>query len=162
MVGPSVDDPVSSTSWSMNSGHRSDEGRGATGLLDAADQGSSKTQDGLDRCAAGSRRGADLPVYKRNRVSAPMVSCNDGLHFYALVLMPPASRLKGSLADHFGSNLDLYARPGTLVERVDVRPVVDGHRRVVDYVFKTVMNGRLSYDDAVLVLPRVREELEVA
>jgi hypothetical protein len=40
---------------------------------------------------------ADLPVYKRNRASTPIVSCNDGLHFHALVLMPPTSRLKGSL-----------------------------------------------------------------
>jgi hypothetical protein len=34
------------------------------------------------------------------------------------------------------------------------------HRRVVDYVLKTVLNGRLSYDEAVLVLPRSRGELE--
>jgi hypothetical protein len=105
---------------------------------------------------------ADLPVYKRNRESAPMIYCNNGLHFHALVLMPPTSRLKGSLADHFGSNLDLYAGPGHSVQRVDVRPVVDGHRRVVDYVFKTVLNGRLSYDDAVLILPRARGELRAA
>jgi hypothetical protein len=102
---------------------------------------------------------ADLPVYKRNRTTAPMVSCNDGLHFHALALMPPASRLKGSLADHFETNFDLYTGHGNSVQRIDVRPIVDGHRRVVDYVFKTVLNGRLSYDDAVLVLPRAREEL---
>lgn len=105
---------------------------------------------------------ADLPVYKRNRAAAPMITYNDGLHFHALVLIPPVSRLKGSLADHFEGNFDLYAGSANVVQRVDVRPVVDGHRRVVDYVFKTILNGRLSYDDAVLVLPRVREELEVA
>ena len=105
---------------------------------------------------------ADLPVYKRSRESTLMIYCNDGLHFHALVLMPPVSRLKGSLADHFSTHLDLYAGPGHSVQRVDVRPVVDGHRRVVDYVFKTVLNGRLSYDDAVLVLPRARGELRAA
>jgi hypothetical protein len=31
---------------------------------------------------------------------------------------------------------------------------------VVDYVLKTVLNGRLSYDEAVLVLPGSRGELE--
>jgi hypothetical protein len=31
--------------------------------------------------------------------------------------------------------------------------------RVVDYVLKTVIRGRLSHDDAVLVLPRARSEL---
>ena len=43
--------------------------------------------------------------------------------------------------------------------RIDVRPVVGDHERVVDYVLKTVLNGRLSYDEAVLVLPRSRDEL---
>jgi hypothetical protein len=105
---------------------------------------------------------ADLPVYKRNRASAPMISCNGGLHFHALVLMPPASRLNGSLADHFESNIDMYAGPRNAVQRIDVRSVTDGHRRVVDYVFKTVLNRRLSYDEAVLVLPRVRDELHAA
>jgi hypothetical protein len=40
------------------------------------------------------------------------------------------------------------------------RPSGSGdHERVVDYVLKTVLNGRLSYDEAVLVLPRSRGEL---
>jgi hypothetical protein len=37
--------------------------------------------------------------------------------------------------------------------------VVENHERVVDYVLKTILNGRLSYDEAVLVLPRSRDEL---
>jgi hypothetical protein len=45
------------------------------------------------------------------------------------------------------------------VAAIDVRPVVGDHGRVVDYVLKTVLNGRLSYDEAVLVLPRSRGEL---
>jgi hypothetical protein len=105
---------------------------------------------------------ADLPVYKRNRESAPMIYCNDGLHLHALVLMPPASRLTGSLADHFEANVDMYAGPRNSIQRIDVRPVADGHSRVVDYVFKTVLNRRLTYDEAVLVLPRVRDELHAA
>jgi hypothetical protein len=105
---------------------------------------------------------ADLPVYKRNRASAPMISCNDGLHLHALVLMPPASRLTASLADHFEANVDMYAGPRNSIQSIDVRPVTDGHSRVVDYVFKTVLNRRLTYDEAVLVLPRVRDELHAA
>jgi len=31
---------------------------------------------------------------------------------------------------------------------------------LVDYVLKIVLNGRLSYDEAVLLLPRSRGELE--
>jgi hypothetical protein len=101
----------------------------------------------------------DLPVYKRDRSSAPTVFCNGGLHFHALLLIPPASRLRESLPDHFERNSDLYAGSGRSVQRVDVRPVVEDHGRVVDYVLKTVLNGRLSYDEAMLVLPRARGEL---
>jgi hypothetical protein len=45
------------------------------------------------------------------------------------------------------------------VLRVNVRPVVDGHDRVVDYVFKTVLRGRITYDDAIILLPRAQAEL---
>jgi hypothetical protein len=101
----------------------------------------------------------DLPVYKRDRSSAPTVFCNGGLHFHALVLLPPTSRLKGSLPDHFETNPDLYAGSGRSVQRVDVRPVVQDHGCVVDYVLKTVLNDRISYDEAMLVLPGARGEL---
>jgi hypothetical protein len=101
----------------------------------------------------------DLPVHKRDKTSGPMVFCNGGLHVHALLLMPPVSRLKGSLADHFREKRTLYAASGRSIQRIDVRPVVEDHRCVVDYVLKTVLNGRLSYDDAVLVLPRSRGEL---
>jgi hypothetical protein len=102
----------------------------------------------------------DLPVYKRDRASGPLVHCNGGLHVHALLLMPPASRLKESLADHFWEKHELYAGSGRPIQRIHVRPVVEDHGRVVDYVLKTVLNGRLSYDEAVLVLPRSRGELE--
>jgi hypothetical protein len=102
----------------------------------------------------------DLPVYKRDRASGPRVLCNGGLHVHALMLMPPASRLKESLADHFRDKRDLYVGPGRSTIRIHVEPVVVDHERVVDYVLKTILNGRLSYDEAVLVLPRSRGELE--
>jgi hypothetical protein len=38
---------------------------------------------------------------------------------------------------------------------------VENHTRVVDYVLKTVLNGRLSNDEAILVLPRSRGELKM-
>jgi hypothetical protein len=101
----------------------------------------------------------DLPVHKHNKLSGRMVLCNGGLHVHALMLMPPASRLKESLADHFRDKRELYAGSGSSVQRIDVRPVVDNHERVVDYVLKTILNGRLSYDEAVLVLPKTRGEL---
>ena len=101
----------------------------------------------------------DLPVYKRDKASGPMVFCNGGLHVHALMLIPPTSRLKGSLADHFREKQEQYVGSGRPALRIDVRPVVENHSRVVDYVLKTVLNGRLSFDEAVLVLPRSRGEL---
>jgi hypothetical protein len=73
--------------------------------------------------------------------------------------MPPASRLKESLADHFEGKRDLYAGSGTSIQRIHVERVVEDESRVVDYVFKAIRNGRLSYDEAVVVLPRARAEL---
>ena len=102
----------------------------------------------------------DLPVYKRDKASGPMVLCNGGLHFHALMMMPPTSRLKELPAAHFQKNRHLYAGTGRSVQRIHVQPVVEDHGRVVDYVLKTVFNGRLSYDEAVVVLPRSRGELD--
>jgi hypothetical protein len=101
----------------------------------------------------------DLQVYKRDRSSISNAFSNGGLHFHALVLMPPVSRLKGSLADHFRSNPELYAGQAKSVQRIHVEPVTHDPDRVVDYVFKTVFRGRVSHDDAILVLPRARSEL---
>jgi hypothetical protein len=101
----------------------------------------------------------DLPVHKHNKASGPMVLCNGGLHVHALMLMPPTSSLKGSLAEHFREKGELYVGSGKSLQRIDVRPVVGDHGQVVDYVLKTVVNGRLPYDEAILVLPRSRGEL---
>jgi hypothetical protein len=100
----------------------------------------------------------DLPVYKSDPSSAPLVRCNDGLHFHAVVLIPDRSRLREPLQDHFQSCAHLYETDGTIT-KIDVRPVLDGYERVVDYVFKTIKRGRVSYDEGVLILPRTRDEL---
>ena len=100
---------------------------------------------------------ADLPVYKVDRTSSPLIRCNDGLHVHLILLVPPNSRLKESVHDHFNSNAGLYSRSS--IQSIHVRPVTHSPERVVDYVFKTVKNGRISYDEAVLVLPRAPSEL---
>jgi hypothetical protein len=103
----------------------------------------------------------DLRVHKRDRSLASLFARNNGLHFHAIILLPPTSRLKESLVDHFRDRPYLYAGKMSRVERIDVRPVTHDHERVVDYVFKTVLNGRLEHDDAILVLPRARKELTI-
>lgn len=100
----------------------------------------------------------DLPVNKSDRSSAPLVRCNGGLHFHALILIPDRSRLREPLQDHFQNCAHLYETDGAIT-KIDVRPVTNGYERVVDYVFKTIKRGRVSYDEGVLVLPRTRGEL---
>jgi hypothetical protein len=90
------------------------------------------------------------------------VFCNGGLHVHVLALIPPGSRLKGSLADHLDKKRDLYVGSGSSIQRIHVEPVTRDEARVIDYVFKTIRNGRLSYDEAVIVLPRARAELDTA
>jgi hypothetical protein len=102
---------------------------------------------------------ADLPIYKRDRSSSPVVLCNGGLHFHALLLVPPTSRLDGPIDEHFRSNHGLYLGKRSAVASIHVRPVLDEYERVVDYVFKTVLRGRTSYDEALLVLPRTSQEM---
>jgi hypothetical protein len=102
---------------------------------------------------------ADLPVYKRDRDSSPLVLCNGGLHFHALLLVPPDTRLALPVEEHFRANGGMYLGKRGSIVTLDVRPVTEGHDRVVDYLFKTVLRGRVSYDDGVLVLPRTRDEL---
>lgn len=101
---------------------------------------------------------ADLPVAKREKTRSAS-SCNGGLHFHAVLVVPPSSRLKGSVVDHFASNADRYAGPNGLVANIHIVPVTHDIHHVADYVFKSVIRRRLSDEDAVLVLPRTRSEL---
>jgi hypothetical protein len=101
----------------------------------------------------------DLPVYKRDRSMAPTFLCNGGMHIHALVLMPPVSRMREGLDEHFQGKSDLYATRSGAIQRMHAVRVTTEPDRVVDYVFKSVLNGRLSYDEALMVLPRVRDEL---
>jgi hypothetical protein len=101
---------------------------------------------------------ADLPVFKLDRAKSSG-SCNDGLHFHAILLLPATSRLRESPVDHFHSHADLYAGLRKLVDRIHIKPATHDYDRLVDYVFKTVLNRRIPYDEAILVLPRTHREL---
>ena len=105
---------------------------------------------------------ADLPVHKRDRKSSPLVLCNAGLHFHNLLLVPPRTRLDETVEQHFRDHAGMYAGERRLIAHLDVEPVFVGHERVVDYAFKTVLRGRVAYDDGVLLLPRARSELSSA
>lgn len=102
---------------------------------------------------------ADLQVYKRDPMSSPLILCNGGLHFHGLLMVPPDTRLDIPVEDHFRDYQDMYLGKHRLITGLDVRPVTETHERAVDYVFKTTLRGRVSYDDGILLLPRARDEL---
>jgi hypothetical protein len=61
--------------------------------------------------------------------------------------------------EHFRAHQSLYLGKRQTIAKLDVLPVMEDHGRVVDYVFKTVLRGRVSYDEGVVILPRTRTEL---
>ena len=107
MVLSSGDGPVLTASRATEGCDPSNGRRGAPDLQHAPALESSETQE-----RGGGKGVFDLRVYKRDRASAPMVLCNGGLHFPALVLLPPRSRLKGTLVEHFEDWRSPIRRPG--------------------------------------------------
>jgi hypothetical protein len=102
---------------------------------------------------------ADLPVHKHGKRLTPEVTINRGLHYHGLLLVPPRSRLTVTADVHFTDDHDGYVISGKPLADLHVTPVTDDPWYVVDYVMKSVKNRRVSYDDAVLVLPRTSSEL---
>jgi hypothetical protein len=105
---------------------------------------------------------ADRQVYKKDPTSSPLILCNGGLHFHGLLLVPPETRLAVPVEEHFREYEAMYIGRRRLITGLDVRPVTETHERAVDYVFKTILRGRVSYDEGVLILPRSRDELAPA
>jgi hypothetical protein len=99
----------------------------------------------------------DLPVAKTNKISTLDAMVNDGLHFHAIVLIPPKSRLSLPLDLYIASISDAYLHQRKL-DRIDVQPFyTENSFRVVDYCMKS-LKGRLDYDNCILILPRSSSE----
>jgi len=102
----------------------------------------------------------DLPVWKHKKVPVRSLQVNGGLHFNAVLLVPPRfeppqitgapqSRLKVSLDVHVKRNLHEYLTDK--LYGIDVTPIAYG--TMADYAFKTFRKGRVSSDD-ILILNR--------
>lgn len=102
----------------------------------------------------------DLPVFKYGKSSGTS-SLNQGLHFHALLVTPSESRLKTSVDEHFADHNEKYTANGSLIQKIHVEKVTHGLARVTDYVLKSITNGRLTYDEAIVILPKARSELKV-
>ena len=100
----------------------------------------------------------DFPVFKYARVSLEDVSINDGQHVHAFCLQPPRSRLKVDVPTHFEVEKELYVRPDYPLARIHVVPVTHDVEKVMAYVLKAMLRGRVGAD-ATFILPRHRSEL---
>jgi len=87
------------------------------------------------------------------------VLINDGLHFHAILLIPPNSRLKTSIEEHFEEHSNIYLEDHRTIDRIAIdRITTELSYNVTDYVFKSLSRG-LSYDEHVLILPKARSEV---
>lgn len=99
----------------------------------------------------------DYPVIKKEKADAKLYQVNEGLHFNAIVLVPPRkrpspngkrSRMKESLRKHVKLKADQYLT--ARLRRIHVTRVEPG-TTVTDYTLKAFRRGRISSDD-ILVL----------
>lgn len=98
----------------------------------------------------------DFPVWKTKKVSRRDNGVNGGRHYNGLYFIPPASRLACSLGKHFEEQREKYVRQDRPLQRLHTTPMSYGD--MTDYALKAFKNGRISYDN-VLVLPRAQSEL---
>ena len=98
----------------------------------------------------------DFPVWKWNKVSRGEEKVNGGRHYNGLFFIPPVSRLRSSLVEHFEETPGLYVRQGRALQRLHATPMTHGN--MTDYALKAFKSGRISYDN-VLVLPRAQSEI---
>ena len=81
------------------------------------------------------------------------VITNDGLHYHGILMVPPQSRLKVPVQQHFIENQNYYCRDGILND-IDALLIADADASVVvDYALKGWKTGRLPSDEDLLLLP---------
>ena len=101
----------------------------------------------------------DWPVPKTGAKAAIAdVTANNGLHFHAVALTPPDSRLRTSLEEHFRSSAERYTPRGGDLQRLDARAIPETPEKASRYVLKSLTRQRVD-PGAISVLPRSRSEL---
>lgn len=100
----------------------------------------------------------DYPVRKMEKKPVGDFCVNGGRHIHAVCLIPPKSRLKTPLDEHFEENASLYIRPRHPLVGLHAKPITETPDKATDYVLKALKSGRALSDD-VLVLPRSGDEV---
>lgn len=104
----------------------------------------------------------DWPIPKWEKDYFANIAINDGQHVHIIALDPPESlhRKRGTtLDDHLDDNQKLYLHEEPLLDRIHNLKIAVSPRRVTSYVLKAVNSGRTA-QDAIIVLPRARSELD--
>ena len=87
----------------------------------------------------------DYPVAKKKKSSVHDVTVNDGLHFHAINLIHPESRLQESFVDHLVKWQDLYVRPERPLDRIHAEEIDSSPGYVVDYASRRPWWARLRF-----------------
>jgi hypothetical protein len=99
----------------------------------------------------------DYPVREHQKQKLSDVTVNDGLHMHGLLVVPWECRLKTDVVTHVQEHDALYRKAP--LRRIDLQPIEERVGFVVDYVFKSVKRGRVSWDDVIL-LPKSSSEIK--
>jgi hypothetical protein len=99
----------------------------------------------------------DRPVPKGVRESLERIAPNDGVHFHAIAVFHPKSRIR-AIRKHVRQYQGLYLGNGGKVARVDAARIRKTPERATDYALKSYSRGRYDADDFV-VFPRSVTEL---
>ena len=99
----------------------------------------------------------DYPVPKHRKHKLSEVTINDGLHVHGLLVVPWDSRLKEDVITHLQKHDALYRKAP--LRRIDVQLIENRLGFVVDYAFKSVKKGRVSWGDVIL-FPKSNWELK--
>src|SRR3954451_17872481 len=74
-----------------------------------------------------------VPKSKKREENVQDASINNGLHVHVISLVPPRSRLKVGLDQHFEEFRSLYVRHGHPLRKLDAKPIVTTPERATNY-----------------------------
>lgn len=101
----------------------------------------------------------DFPVFKHAKHSLRDVTVNGGRHLHAIALIPPRSRMREGLDEHFDRYQDLYVGSSFRLKRIHVEPITHDPEYATAYILKALARARVNTADIIL-LPRARSEIK--
>lgn len=103
----------------------------------------------------------DYPVVKATKLSARSALREDvpngGLHLQGVAVLPPHSRLKEPLDEHFAAAKARYCPRGGPLRSLTATLITSNVPYVNDYNFKALPRGRASLDEVLLLPPSSAE-----